>query len=100
LVATVHEIKAFLARSRMPYRWFDVERDENPAGAAEHIGSGEQRYPLVVLPDGTVLVNPDVRQLTQRLGLDTEPDSRSYDLIVIGGGPAGLAASIHGPRRA
>ena len=92
----VHEIKAFLARSRVPYRWLDVERDRNAAGAAEHVDSGEQRYPLVVLPDGTVLVDPDIRELARRLGLDTEPDSQSYDLIIIGGGPAGLAASIYG----
>jgi thioredoxin reductase (NADPH) len=92
----VHEIKAFLARSRVPYRWFDVDRDEDSAGASEHIGSGEQRYPLVILPDGTTLVDPDVEELARRLGLDTEPDARHYDLVVVGGGPAGLAASIYG----
>jgi thioredoxin reductase (NADPH) len=90
----VHEIKAFLARSRVPYRWFDVERDQDAAGA-EHIGSEERRYPIVVLTDGTVLSDPDVRELAERLGLNTEPDARFYDLIIVGGGPAGLAASIY-----
>ena len=91
----VHEIKTFLARSRVRYRWLDVERDQVAAGTAEHIGAGEQRYPIVILPDGSVLVDPDVRELARRLGLDTDPDTAFYDLIVVGGGPAGLSASIY-----
>jgi thioredoxin reductase (NADPH) len=76
----VHEIKAFLTRSRAPYRWLDVERDE------------EVR---VLFPDGSVLVNPEVRDVARKLGLETEPDSRFYDLIAVGAGPAGLSASIY-----
>ena len=55
----VHQIKAFLARSRVRYRWFDVERDEVAVGTAGHVGTGEQRYPIVILPDGSVLENDD-----------------------------------------
>jgi thioredoxin reductase (NADPH) len=83
----VHAIKAFLARSRVPYRWLDEEQDGAGLPGAEA---------TVLFPDGTSLINPDVRDVARRLGLDTEPDSRSYDLIIVGGGPAGLAASIYG----
>jgi thioredoxin reductase (NADPH) len=83
----VHAIKAFLARSRVPYRWLDEERDGAGLPGAEA---------TVLFPDGTTLTDPDVRDVARRLGLETEPDSRSYDLIIVGGGPAGLAASIYG----
>lgn len=83
----VHAIKAFLARSRVPYRWLDEARDGDGLPGAEA---------TVLFPDGSSLIDPDVRDVARRLGLETEPDSCSYDLIVVGGGPAGLAASIYG----
>jgi len=74
----VHAVKAFLARSRVVYRWQEVDQ------------------PLAVhFPDGTTLSDPEVRDVAAHLGLDTEPDSRSYDLIIVGGGPAGLTAAIN-----
>jgi thioredoxin reductase (NADPH) len=91
----VHEIKAFLARSRVPYRWLDNGRDEDARAAAEQAGARD-RFPVVLLPDGSVLFEPEVREVARKLGLETDPDSRFYDLITIGGGPAGLAASING----
>jgi thioredoxin reductase (NADPH) len=91
----VHEIKAFLARSRVPYRWLDPEREDDARAAAELSKTGS-RYPVVLLADGSVLIEPEVSEIARRLGLDTDPDSRFYDLITIGGGPAGLAASIYG----
>ncbi|MEA2723738.1 MAG: thioredoxin reductase [Gemmatimonadales bacterium] len=83
----VHAIKAFLARSRVPYRWLDEDRDGAGPTAAES---------TVLFPDGSLLVDPEVRDVARRLGLEIEPDSSSYDLVVVGGGPAGLAASIYG----
>jgi thioredoxin reductase (NADPH) len=82
----VHAIKAFLARSRVPYRWLEEERE----GAGAHGAEATVRF-----PDGTALIDPDVRDVARQLGLEIEPDSRSYDLIIVGGGPAGLAASIY-----
>jgi thioredoxin reductase (NADPH) len=106
----VHELKAFLARSRVPYRWRDVERDGPALDVAARAGGrgesegkvagdgpgAETRLPVVLFPDESALVQPDVRALAERLGLDTEPDDRFYDLIIVGGGPAGLAASVYG----
>lgn len=92
----VHEIKAFLSRSRVPYRWLDLDTDAD----AHAVAAGAQRSrvdgkPVVLFPDGSSLVDPDVRDVAEKLGLDTTPDSRSYDLVVVGAGPAGLAASIY-----
>jgi thioredoxin reductase (NADPH) len=91
----VHAIKDFLTRSRVPYRWLDLETDDQARKLAESAVPGADRFPIVLFPDGTVLVDPDVREVATRLGLDTEPDSRYWDLIVVGGGPAGVAASIY-----
>jgi thioredoxin reductase (NADPH) len=92
-----HAIKQFLARSRVPYRWLDVEGD--PAARAVATAAlppgGDDRLPVVLLPDGSVLADPDVRTVAQKLGLPTEPEARLYDLIIVGGGPAGLTASIN-----
>jgi thioredoxin reductase (NADPH) len=89
-----HELKDFLARSRVGYRWLDIERDRE---AGEYLGTrGDgQGMPLVVLPDGTRLVRPAVRDLAERIGLDTQPDEPFYDLLIVGGGPAGLSAAVY-----
>jgi thioredoxin reductase (NADPH) len=91
----VHAIKDFLARSRVPYRWFDTESDDQARGIAERAIPGVDKYPVVLFPDGSALADPDVRAVAAKLGLDTEPDSRYWDLIVVGGGPAGVSASIY-----
>jgi thioredoxin reductase (NADPH) len=91
----VHEIKAFLARSRVRFRWLDPERGEDARAAAE-LSKTSNQYPVVLFPDGSVLIEPEVSELARKLGLDTDPDSHFYDLITVGGGPAGLAASIYG----
>jgi thioredoxin reductase (NADPH) len=88
-----HTIKDFLALNHVPYRFMDIERE---AKAAEMVGASGGTIPVVYFPDGTVLVDPDRRMLAEHVGLKTEATSRFYDLIIIGGGPAGLAAAVYG----
>jgi thioredoxin reductase (NADPH) len=90
--ARVHEIKSFLSRSRVPFRWLDTEQDQDTRKTLEQPENGN--HAVVFFPDGTRLIDPDVRALAARLGLDTEPDNRFYDLIVVGGGPAGISGAI------
>jgi thioredoxin reductase (NADPH) len=90
-----HELKAFLARSRVGYRWLDVERDREAGRYLGDMRDARETLPIVILPDGTRLARPAVRDLAERIGLDTEPDQPFYDLLIVGGGPAGLSAAVY-----
>ena len=90
-----HQLKDFLARSRVGYRWLDIERDREAAGYLGETRDGRETLPIVILPDGTRLARPAVRDLAERIGLDTEPDQPFYDLLIVGGGPAGLSAAVY-----
>ncbi len=91
-----HDLRDFLARNRVPARWLDVER----AGEARELltiaGVAADRLPVALLEDGTVLERPTVLELAQRLGVTSQPAQEHYDLIVVGGGPAGLGAAVYG----
>jgi len=89
-----HHLRDFLARNRIVFRWLDPTRPDL-AGDAPPPREGD-RYPLVLLPDGERLVTPTLRELAERLGLQTVPREAVYDLAIIGGGPAGLAAAVYG----
>ncbi|HEU4571418.1 MAG TPA: FAD-dependent oxidoreductase [Candidatus Limnocylindrales bacterium] len=92
----VHELKRFLARSRVPFRWLDLDSDPDARGLAAAVAPRSDQFPIVLFPDGTLLIDPDVQTLAERLGLPTEPSSVVYDLVIVGAGPAGLSASISG----
>lgn len=96
--ALSHDVKDFLARHQLPYLWMDIERDEKALAEVEKVnGSGNDHdIPIVFFPDGTHLVKPDTRALAEKVGLQTEPDHPFYDLVIIGGGPAGLGAAVYG----
>lgn len=88
------DIKSFLAGNHVPYLWLDVESD---AEAAQWLnGEVRPRLPLVIFPDGERLEAPDTARIAQKVGLRTSADQQFYDLVIIGGGPAGLAAAVYG----
>jgi thioredoxin reductase (NADPH) len=89
------EVREFLARNQVPYRWYSSESPEG-ARLLEAAGHDGQLLPLVVTPDGTALVAPHDGELAERVGLVTTPAEQFYDLVVVGGGPAGLGAAVYG----
>ena len=92
--ASTHEIRDFLQRNQIPMQWFDVDISEE--GRALWAAAGDDGLPLVITPDGTVLHAPDVGSLAAALGHKTHADTESFDLAIIGAGPAGLAAAVYG----
>jgi thioredoxin reductase (NADPH) len=91
-----HRLKDFLARNRISYRWLDVEGSEEARQLVEQIDSGTPRLPLVVLPDGSYLENPQNVEVAEKIGLKTRAERPFYDLVIVGAGPAGLAAAVYG----
>ena len=89
------EVREFLARNQVPYRWFGVDQPEGQALLAA-AGADDQTLPVVITTDGDPLVAPSDGELAGRVGLTTTPSKDFYDLIVIGGGPAGLGAAVYG----
>ncbi len=87
-----HEIKDFLARNRVPYRFYDMEKDPEARSMVE---AAQAELPMVVLSDGTTLSQPDVRSLASAVGLQVEAKGDLYDLVVVGAGPAGLGAGVY-----
>jgi thioredoxin reductase (NADPH) len=94
--AGCHNVKDFLARSQIPYQWLDIERDSAARALVEATTEGRPQLPMVFFPDGTVLVNPDRRSLAEKVGLRAPALQPFYDLIIVGAGPAGLAAAVYG----
>src|SRR5438477_9151382 len=91
-----HDLRDFLARNRVPARWLDVERDAEARQLLKVAGVDDDRLPVALLEDGAVLERPTVLELAERLGVVGEPASEHYDLVIVGGGPAGLAAAVYG----
>ncbi|HEX6518099.1 MAG TPA: FAD-dependent oxidoreductase [Nocardioidaceae bacterium] len=90
-----HELKTFLTRNHVPYRWLDVERDAEGARLAELAGAQPADLPLVLLTDRAPLRAPTPLQVATALGLRTQARQPLYDLAIVGSGPAGLGAAVY-----
>jgi len=91
-----HAIKDYLARNQLPYRWLDIEEDAEAKSLAASAGVDAMRDALVVFADGSHLVGPSNAEIAERVGLRTRAALPYYDLVIAGGGPAGLAAAVYG----
>jgi thioredoxin reductase (NADPH) len=90
-----HEIKTFLARNHVPYRWHDVETDLEGKRLVDLAKAGAADLPLVLAPEGDVLRAPSTLQVAEALGLRTRAEQPLYDVCIVGAGPAGLAAAVY-----
>jgi len=90
------EVRDFLARNRVLARWIDVERDAEARELLEVFDIDADRLPVALLEDGSVLERPSVLELAEHLGVSAQPIEEHYDLVIVGGGPAGLAAAVYG----
>jgi len=89
------EVREFLARNMVPYRWYGSDEAEGRR-LLEAAETDDLRLPVVITPDGSRLIEPSDSELAGKVGLVTTPSAKFYDLIVIGGGPAGLGAALYG----
>src|SRR5712671_4382444 len=94
-----YELRDFLARNRVPYQWIDVElsaNDPETKRLLEALGPEASSLPVVLFPDGTRLLDSAPAEVAERVGLRTRAQTSFYDLAIVGGGPAGLAAAVYG----
>lgn len=91
-----HQTKDFLTRHQIPYQWLDIEKDAHARKIVEGMSSESSiKLPVIFFPDGKVLIEPNLTELADKVGLQTRAALPFYDLVVIGSGPAGLAAAVY-----
>jgi thioredoxin reductase (NADPH) len=90
-----YALKDFLSGNGVPYQWVDLDADPAARAMVEAMPDGLQKLPVVLFPDGNAMVQPSPLEVAERLGMQTHAKSKQYDFIVIGGGPAGLAAAVY-----
>ena len=94
-----YELRDFLARNQVPYQWIDVELAQSDAevrGLIDSLGPEAETLPVILFPDGARLAEPPLPAVADKLGLRTHAETNFYDLAIVGGGPAGLAAAVYG----
>ena len=94
-----YDLREFLARNQVPFRWLDVERADRDPEVQKILagfGDGAKQLPAVLLEDGTILHDPNHNELAERIGLRMKATASFFDVVIVGGGPAGLAAAVYG----
>lgn len=91
-----HSVRDFLSRNRIQYRWLGADTSEDAQTLLSKHNLDDQKLPVVIFSDGTAMVQPGQTQLAEKLGMRTRATEEFYDLVVIGAGPAGLAAAVYG----
>jgi len=91
-----HAIKDFLARHQIAYQWLDVDTNPEGRSLADVYSDGASRLPVVSFPDGSVFIEPSLQEMAAKVGMQTRVESRHYEIIIIGAGPAGLSAAVCG----
>jgi thioredoxin reductase (NADPH) len=91
-----HSVRSFLSRNQVPYRWLDIAANEEALKLLKERQLDPDQLPVVLFADGSWLVDPDVETLAGRVGLRTQATQEFYDMVVVGAGPAGLAAGVYG----
>lgn len=95
--AESHHLKDFLARNRIPYKWLDIEVNQEAKALVDGLKpAGTTALPVVFFQDGTTMIAPSNREIAEKVGLNTEASEPFYDLIIVGAGPAGLGAAVYG----
>jgi thioredoxin reductase (NADPH) len=90
-----HRAKDFLTRHQIPYQWLDIEKDPAARKLVEDVSTEISKLPVIFFPDGNVLIEPDTKTLAEKVGLQTQAGLPFYDLVIVGSGPAGLAAAVY-----
>lgn len=90
------EVRDFLGRNFVPHQWLNIETEETAKQLLKTVGADASSLPIVIFPDGSFLGNPPTGEVAHKLGLKTKAEFPFYDLVVVGAGPAGLAAAVYG----
>jgi thioredoxin reductase (NADPH) len=91
-----HQVRDFLSRNQVPFKWLDPEKGDGALDLLAQYSLADDKLPAVLFPDGSSLCQPTIPELAAKVGLKTEATEDFYDLVVIGAGPAGLAAAVYG----
>jgi thioredoxin reductase (NADPH) len=94
--AMAHAVRDFLSRNRIPYQWLNPEQSQEAQDLLREKGIDDAKLPVVLFGDGTALVQPDTTELANKVGLRTQAQQEFYDVVIVGAGPAGLAAGVYG----
>jgi len=91
-----HTVKDYLASNLIPYRWFDIEKNPEARKKLEVNKIGLDQLPLIVYEDGTIKTQPTIREIAEKVGKNPQITNDIYDVVIVGAGPAGLAAAVYG----